>query len=143
MSEAARRLRKLEAEQGWYKPCPECGLTPGSEIEYRVEWEDEYTEAEIRQLAEWYERGMPVEELPPRYREPEPEKRCPRCGQVRETVTVWPEPPPGKNRAEEEAKFFYERPWEKYEAEFEEEQALKDSPLPDHVPESWGGGGHR
>jgi len=104
-----RRLKRLEAERGRSSACPECGITPNAPIEYEVVWEDPPTQEEMRELREWYERGMPRGEEPS---QPEQEsQRCAQCGRWVLFVIDWPDAhAPGELRRLE-AEMLARRDW--------------------------------
>lgn len=85
MGDLKRRLERLEAGSG--RPCPECGLSPHSPIEYVVEWEPAPTEEELRAFEEWRAAGGV---LPKGSDDPVvTETRCTRCGRVTATMIEW------------------------------------------------------
>ena len=96
-----RRLEKLEGGSG--RPCSECGIDPNAPIEYVVGGKDPPTPEEMRELREWYKRGMPPEE--------EPLGPGPRCGCGREIIIDWLDAPTRGELRRLEAEMRARRDW--------------------------------
>ncbi len=110
MGSLRRRLERLEDECGRSSACPECGIDPNAPIEYEVVLEDPPTPEEMRELREWYERGMPPGEEPSS--EPEEEsQRCARCGRWVLYVIDWDDAPTRGELRRLEAEMLARRDW--------------------------------
>ncbi len=121
-----RRLERLEDECGRSSACPECGIDPNAPIEYEVVLEDPPTPEEMRELREWYERGMPPGEEPSS--EPEEEsQRCARCGRWVLYVIDWDDAPTRGELRRLEAEMLARR--------------FANGDVPGYPPQGRGGGG--